>query len=127
MPSVTLLLFVLAAPPAPLDVGDRKQLFIDDRLIAERERIELRVNPPQKLGLLRDENDRPFRGHVARVIDDGGKARLYLGHEDVQVLESADELTFRRTGAKLPAIFLDPHETDPARKYKLFHLEFSAP
>ncbi len=116
----------------PIDVGDRKQLFIDERFIAARERIELRANPPQKLGLLRDENDKPFQGHVARVIDDGGKVRLYLGHEDVQVLESDDGLKFRRTGAKLPGgqfptIFLDPHETDPAKKYKLFHLEFSSP
>ena len=128
----TLLLFALAAPPAPLDVGDRKQLFIDERFIAGRERIALRVNPPQKLGPLKDENGKPFRGHVARVIDDGGKIRLYLGHEDVQVLEGDDGLTFRRTGAKLPGgqfptIFLDPHEVDPAKRYKLFHLEFSEP
>lgn len=122
----------LAAPPAPIDVGDRKQLFIDERFIAARERIELRVNPPQKLGLLRDENGRPFRGHIARVFDDGGKVRLDLGHEDVQVLASDDGLRFRRTGTKLPGglfptIFHDPHETDPAKKYKLFHLEFSPP
>lgn len=132
MPSSIFMLFVLAAPPAPIEVGDRKQLFMDERFIAERERIELHVNPPQKLGLLRDENDKPFQGHIARVIDDGGKARLYLGHEKVQVLESEDGLKFRRTGAKLPGgqfptIFLDAHETDQAKKYKLFHLEFSPP
>lgn len=132
MTSALLLLGALAAPPAPIDVGDRKQLFIDDRFIAERDRVELRVNPPQKLGPLKDQDGKPFRGHVARVIDDNGKARLYLGHEGVQVLESDDGLTFRRTGVKLPGgqfptIFLDPHEPDPAKKYKLFHLEFSEP
>ena len=112
------LLLTAAAPPAPLDVGDRKLLFIDDRFIAARDRIELRANPPQKLGLLRDEGGKPFLGHIARVIDDGGKARLYLGHEDVQVLECDDGPKFRRTGAKLPGgqfptIFLDPHEAVP--------------
>ncbi|AWM38013.1 hypothetical protein GobsT_39100 [Gemmata obscuriglobus] len=130
LPSV-LLLAALAAPPVAIDVGDRKQLFIDDALIARRDRVELRVNPPQKLGPLKDDSGKPLRGHVARVID-GEKARLYLGHENVQVLESTDGLAFRRTGTKLPGghfptIFLDPHETDAAKRYKLFHLEFSEP
>lgn len=132
MPTALFLSLALAAPPAPIDVGDRKQLFIDDRFIAERERIELRTNPPQKLGLIIDESGKPFLGHISRVIDDGGKARLYLGAKNVQVLESDDGLKFRRTGTKLPGglfptVFLDPHETDPAKRYKLFHLEFSEP
>lgn len=132
MLSTLILIASIAAAPAPIDVGDRKQLFIDERFIDRRERIELRANAPQKLGLLRDEKDQPYRGHIARVLDVGGKARLDLGHEDVQVLESDDGLRFRRTGVKLPGgqfptIFLDPHETDPAKKYKLFHLEFSPP
>ncbi len=127
-----LVLFALAAPPVPIDVGDRKQLFIDDRFIAARDRIELRVNPPQKLGALRDEKDQLLKGHISRVIDDSGKVRLYLGAKDVQILESDDGLKFRRTGTKLPGgwfptVFLDPHEPDPAKKYKLFHLEFSEP
>ncbi|AMV36204.1 hypothetical protein [Planctomyces sp. SH-PL62] len=118
---------------APIDVGDRKQLFIDDRFIAERDRVELRANPPRKLGLIRDEAGEPFQGHVARVIEDGGKIRLYLGAEDVRVLESDDGVHFRRTDGKLPGggtfptIFLDPHERDPARRYKLFRLVFSPP
>jgi hypothetical protein len=127
-----LLLLALAAPPAPIDVGDRKQLFIDEKFIAERDRVELKVNPAQKLGLLRDQDGKPIQGHIARVLDDGKEARLYLGHEDVQILESDDGLHFRRTRQKLPGgqfpmIFLDPHEKDPAKRYKLFHLEFSEP
>jgi hypothetical protein len=128
----TLLLLTFAAPPAPIDVGDRKQLFVDDRFVAAHERVELRVNPPQKLGTLKDQDGRPLTGHVARVIDDGKTARLYLGHENVQVLESDDGLAFRRTGRRLPGgqfptPFLDPHEADPAKRYKLFHLEFAEP
>ncbi|MDG3002466.1 hypothetical protein [Paludisphaera mucosa] len=126
------LLLPLAVAADPIDVGGRKQLFIDDRFLAERERVELHANPPQKLGLLRDEKGVPFMGHVGRVIEDGGKVRLYLGHEDSEVLESDDGLQFRRTGARLPGglfptIFVDPHEADPARRYKLFHVEFSPP
>lgn len=134
MPCALLLLLALGAASAadPIDVGDRKQLFIDDRFVASKDRVELRVNPPQKLGLLRDERGVPLQGHVGRVIEDGGKIRMYLGAEDVEVLESDDGLRFRRTGVKLggggfPTIFLDPHEADPARRYKLFRLKFGQP
>src|SRR5947208_112071 len=101
---VTPTLFLLAAvsaPPSAIDVGDRKQLFVDDRFIADRDRVELRVNPPVKLGPLKDDAGEPLRGHVARVIDVDGTVRLYLGHKDVQVLESQDGLAFRRTGRRL--------------------------
>ncbi|WZP01139.1 hypothetical protein EP7_005588 (plasmid) [Isosphaeraceae bacterium EP7] len=126
------LLLALAAPPAPIDVADRKQLFIDHRFITESDRVELHANPPQKLGLLRDEHGTPFQGHVGRVIEDGGKVRMYLGADDAEVLESDDGLQFRRTGTKLggggfPTIFLDLHEADPARRYKLFRLKSGQP
>ncbi len=131
-PLLLLMLLVPSQGPTPVDVGDRKQLFIDDRFLAQTERITLRMNPAQKLGLLRDETGQPLQGHVSRVIEDGGKIRLYLGHENVEILESDDGLQFRRTGNRLsggtfPTIFLDPHDPDPARKYKLFHLRLSAP
>jgi hypothetical protein len=133
---LSLPLLLLAAPPdtAPIDVADRKQLFIDSRFIADRDRVELRANPAQKLGLVRDETGQLLQGHVSRVIEDGGKIRLYLGAEAVDVLEleSDDGLRFRRMGVRLPGgvfptIFLDPHEPDPSRKYKLFRLEFGQP
>lgn len=125
-------LLVLAALPAPLDIADRKQLFIDRRFIAESDNIELHANPAQKLGLLRDEEGRPLHGHVSRVIDEDGNAKLYLGADSVEVLESDDGLKFRRTGVTLSGggfctIFVDPHDADRSRKYKLFYLEFSPP
>lgn len=121
---------VLAA--APIDVADQKQLFIDRRFIAESDRVELRANPPQKLGLILDGDGKPIQGHIARVIDDQGKVRLYLGAESVEVLESSDAIHFQRTGTRIGGgtfsmIFLDPHDPDPARRYKLFHQEFSSP
>lgn len=135
MPPALLLFLTLAASPdaAPLDVAGRKQLFIDHRFLAEQQGLTLRSHAPQKLGLVRDEQGQPLQGHVSRVLDEGhGKVRMYLGAEHVEVLESDDGLHFRRTGTQLPGgtfptIFLDPHDPDPARRYKLFHLEFATP
>lgn len=128
---VALVQLLVLLGQAPMDVADRKQLFIDERFIAKQERVELQMNPAQKLGLLRDEKGEPFQGHVSRVIEDDGKIRLYLGADGVEVLESADGLQFSRTGVKIsglfPTIFLDPHERDPEKKYKLFQLEFAQP
>lgn len=122
------------APTAadPIQVADRKQLFIDERFIAASEGIKHTTNQAQKLGALMDENGRPLMGHVRPVIEDGGRIRLYLGHESVEVLESADGLHLLRTGVKLggggfSTIFLDQPEADPQRRYKLFHLVFSPP
>ncbi len=129
---IALVSLLLLAAPAPIDVSDQKQLFIDKRFIAESEHIELHANPAQKLGLVRDESGKPLQGHVSRVIEDRGKIRMYLGADDVSVLESDDGLQFKQTGTRLgggifPTIFLDPHETDPARRYKLFRLVFGQP
>lgn len=126
------LLQLVTVAATPLDVSTRKQLFIDERFIAAAENVELRTNEAQKLGLLRDERGEPLQGHVSRVIDEDGKARLYLGADSVEVLESDDGLSFRRTGTKIggggfSTIFVDPHEADAARKYKLFYLKFSPP
>ena len=76
---------------------------------------------------------RRIQGHVSRVIDDGGTVRLYLGADSVDVLESADGIHFKRTGRAHrrrglhDASFSIQHDPDPARRYKLFHLEFCPP
>ncbi len=122
---------VIVVTPVQIDVSNQKQVFIDERFIAQSDGVELHVNPAQKLGLLRDERGEPFQGHVSRVIEVDGKVHLYLGADGVEVLESDDGLQFRRTGTKLPGlfptIFLDPHEPDPEKRYKLFHLKFELP
>ncbi len=123
-------LLAVAVLTAPLDVSDQKQLFIDHRFIAESKNIHLHANAAQKLGLISDENGQPLQGHISRVIEDQGKIRLYLGADGLTVLESDDAQHFHRTGTipggHFPTIFVDPHD-DPARRYKLFHLEFSPP
>lgn len=116
------------ADDAPLDVGDRKQLFIDRRFIAKSDRVELRTNPAQKLGQMLDADGKPLMGHVSRVIEDQGKIRMYVGHDGVAIYESDDALHFRATGRSIgggsfSTIFLDEHDADSSRRYKLFLLK----
>ncbi len=120
------------AAEGPLDVGARKQLFIDHRFIAQSENITLRMNPAQKLGLVLDEAGHRIHGHVSRLIEDEGKMRLYVGADGVNVYESEDGLRFRNTGVSISGgifttIFLDTHDPDPARKYKLFWTQAGSP
>jgi hypothetical protein len=127
----TLLLAGLAFAHSPLDVGGRKQLFIDGRFIESSDGIKLQTNPAQKLGRIKDENGKYFRDHVNKVLDVDGKTRLYLGADHAELIESDDGITFRRTGVNLPGefptIFLDEHESDPARRFKLFWGRYSNP
>lgn len=131
---VSLLAVGILKAEEPLQVGCRKQLFIDQRFIAASDQVELRMNPAQKLGLILDENGQPssISGHTSRVIEDQGKIHLYIGAGDLFVLESDDGLRFKRVGnsigrGDLPTIFLDPHERDAARRYKLFWLRAGEP
>jgi len=116
------------ADETPWEVGSQKQLFIDQRFIAKSDRVTLRANPGQKLGLILDADGKPLLGHVSRVIEDQGKIRMYVGHDGVAIYESDDGLHFRATGRSIgggsfSTIFLDPHDPDPTRRYKLFLLK----
>lgn len=124
---VSLFCAVATRAEAPVEVGSRSQLFIDQRFIAESQGIALRMNPAQKLGLILDQAGQPFPEfqHVSRVFEDQGKIRLYIGASGLSVLESDDGVRFAKTGhiipgGELPTIFLDPHDPDPVRRYKLF-------
>lgn len=115
----------------PLEVGDRKQLFIDRRFIADSQRVTLQTNAGQKLGQILDGEGKPLMGHVSRVIEDQGKIRMYVGHDGVAIHESDDGLHFKATGRSIgggifSTIFLDPHDTNPAQRYKLFLLKSQA-
>jgi hypothetical protein len=127
-----LVLCLILAVTQPFQVGGEKQLFIDHKFIAESDRVELRTNQAQKLGRIIDQDGKPMAGHVSRVIEDSGKVKLYLGADSVELLESDDAIHFRRTGTVIggggfTTLFLDPHDSDPARRYKRFHLVFSPP
>jgi hypothetical protein len=119
---------------SPLEIGSRKQLFIDKRFIAAGAGVELRMNSAQKLGLILDESGQPSSesGHTSRVIEDQGRIHLYVGAGDLFVLESEDGVKFKRVGipigrGELPTVFLDPHDPDSARRYKLFWLQSQSP
>jgi hypothetical protein len=120
-----------AGAEPPIDVGGRKQLFIDDRFIANAAQVRRVSNPAQKLGRIKDEKGVPYFAHVNKVLDHDGKTRLYIGADRAEVIESEDGFTFRRTGVTLkgefPTILLDAHEPDPARRYKLFWGKYSDP
>jgi len=122
-----LLAIILAA--SPVDVSDQKQLFIDRRFMAENDRVELRTNPAQKFGMIMNSDGKPIQGHISRVIDDQGLVKLYLGADSVDVYESSDGLHFKGSGTRLSGghfttIFLDEHDPDPARRYKLCPASF---
>ncbi len=116
---------------SPLDISNRKQLFIDSRFIAKSENVELHVNPAQKMGRIVNEKGEFLRDHVSRVFEDNGKFHLYTGADHLNVLESEDGIHFKNVGhipnGILPTIFLDPHESDPAKKYKLFRVQHGEP
>ena len=71
------------------NVGDRRQMFIDRRFIEAEENVTLDVNPPQKLGLIRGADGKPWEqsAHVSRVIDDQGAYKLYYGADVLHIAE----------------------------------------
>ena len=75
---LALTLGALAAQP--LDIGSRKQLFIDDRLIDSMENVTFTMNPPIKAGTVMVA-DRPWEGHrigaYGTVMEDGGVYKLW--------------------------------------------------
>ena len=73
---LSILLFVLPVATQaddPVDIGSRRELFVDDLLIGELNGTRLKLHEPQ---LLRRLPPRPF-GHYATVLQDGDRLRLY--------------------------------------------------
>lgn len=125
-------LSALAVAQAPRNIGGQKQVFFDNRFIAASENVEIHMNPGQKLGMIQMEDGSHMTGHTSMVFEDQGKIRLYVGADGVTLLESDDGIRFRNTGVYVSrgiftTIFLDEHDPDPARRYKLFWTVFDMP
>jgi hypothetical protein len=97
--AVVFIITVVATVPSNL--SDQKQLFIDRELVEASSHIASRVNPAQKLGPKLDKRGKPIECFVSRVVDGQRMARLYLGADGVEVLESKDGLHFVRTGVNI--------------------------
>ncbi len=65
--------------PEVVDIGARRELFVDDLLIGRFEKTRLKLHEPQ---LLRHVPPRPF-GHYATVLQEAGKLRLYYRGDKV--------------------------------------------
>lgn len=79
---VTLLLPCLIttlSAEAPVDIGSRRELFVDDLLIGQLNGTELKLHEPQQLKRM---PPRPF-GHYATVLQDGDRLRLYYRGDKV--------------------------------------------
>jgi len=84
--SVLLLAFSVSVvyAAAPIDVGMRKQLFIDDKFIAHSQGIELTMNPPARTNQPVLASDMPWDGEekanigwYSSIIKDGDKIRIW--------------------------------------------------
>lgn len=99
------------APVAPLDLGNRWELFVDEFLVASKDGAALRLHEPVRREIVLS-TDRPWEGPTSAyfsVIQDGRKVRLYYrgfaggsvpsDHSDAQVTclaESEDGIHFTR-------------------------------
>ena len=71
----------LAADAQPIDIGHRKQLFIDSRFIADQKNVTLTMNPAQRTGeacLVADQAlERGWIGSYLTVIHEGDRFRMW--------------------------------------------------
>jgi len=72
-------LFAITAAAEPVDIGSRRELFVDDLIIGKLDGTKLKMHEPHRL---RRMPHRPF-GHYATVLQDGDKLRLYYRGDKV--------------------------------------------
>ena len=66
-------------PEQAVDIGSRRELFVDDLLIGKLDKVRLKMHEPHRL---RRMPPRPF-GHYATVLQDGDLLRLYYRGDKV--------------------------------------------
>jgi hypothetical protein len=121
-----LLLAALAAASEPIDLGARRELFVDDYLVARRDGLELRLHPPARRETVLTYNA-PWEGSGSdfqRVIRDGDLIRMYYmagqlttdnglklasGEVKACVLESVDGIHWVRPDLGLVAFHGSKH------------------
>jgi len=83
-----------AASPAVTDLGDRRELFVDEFLIQQKTNLELKLHSPvpKEVVMVRDAPWEGSGSHFETIFRDGGIIRMYyMGME----LTSADGSKFR--------------------------------
>ena len=106
-------------------VGLRKQLLVDDHVIAEKTRVTRELGKVTKLN-----NGKPvFDGYFyGTVLHDEGKFKLWYRGNPYGYAESKDGVHFRKIAKMVglnpshrnsASFYIDPHETDPAHRYKV--------
>lgn len=101
-----------------IEVGDRKQLFIDERFIASQTNVKLHTNPPVKMGPLIENAHYP-RNIV--YLEDQKVWRMYLAPwSNLERAESTDGIHWKRFGQ---GEIVYESEQDPG---KLIPLNFAA-
>ncbi|MFM8804925.1 MAG: hypothetical protein ACKOK8_13610 [Planctomycetia bacterium] len=109
-----------ASPAAAREIGSRKQLFIDERFVAEKRDVAIVVNPPVKAGPI---------GVAAEtapcVVEHGGVCHLYQGlNGRTSLWTSADGLVWKAHGplagvddagpmwTSINSVFIDPKDAE---------------
>tara|TARA_B100000519_G_scaffold82853_1_gene71538 strand:+ start:4242 stop:5651 length:1410 start_codon:yes stop_codon:yes gene_type:complete len=121
-------LFLLSTPgmtAEPVSVGLRKQLLVDDWVVAEKSGVT------RELGRVEKQNGgKPvFEGYFyGTVLHDEGKFKLWYRGNPYGYAESADGLHFDKISLlkgldpahhNTASFYIDPNETDPAHRYKI--------
>lgn len=108
------------APAVGLQIGSRKQLFIDERFVAEKRDVALVVNPPVKAGAI------DVAAETAPcVVEHGGICHLYQGlNGRTSLWTSADGLSWKAHGplagiddagpmwTSINSVFIDPKDAE---------------
>ena len=109
----------------PVSVGLRKQLLVDDWVVAEKSGVT------RELGRVEKQNGgKPvFEGYFyGTVLHDEGKFKLWYRGNPYGYAESADGLHFDKISLlkgldpahhNTASFYIDPNETDPAHRYKI--------
>jgi hypothetical protein len=90
------LLFSEKKKDGPLQLMNRKYLFIDNALLLDSKDLKFNVNPPKRAERVIDHIEGPYRKHLTVVEDEQGLIRIYNSiHDDyLAVRTSKDGINF---------------------------------